>query len=92
MESYIQVLLCFILKNEINISFEDYLSEVEKQVVLLEFEKNGLPPDGYSISVKPTGAVVKRQISKKNDKALDDVVVRADIPVKKGKNLFDDVL
>jgi UDP-galactopyranose mutase len=40
----------------------------EKQVVLSEFEKNGLPPDGYSKSVKPTGPVGKRQISKKIDK------------------------
>jgi hypothetical protein len=66
----------------------------EKQVVLLEHEKNILPPDGYSISVKPTGNIVKRQISKKRelDKQLDTVVVRADIPVKKGKKVFDDVL
>jgi hypothetical protein len=27
-----------------------------KQIVLSEFEKNDLPPDGYSISVIPTGA------------------------------------
>jgi hypothetical protein len=62
--------------------------------VLSEFEKNGLPPDGYGISVTPTGAVVKRRISKKT-KELDKtytVVVRADIPVKKGKKVFDDVL
>jgi hypothetical protein len=60
--------------------------------VLSEFEKNVLPPDGYSISVISTGAVVKRQISKQIEKALDNVVVRADIPVKKGKKAFDDVL
>jgi hypothetical protein len=60
--------------------------------VLSEFEKNGLPSEGYSISVKPTGAVVKRQISKKIDKELETVVVIADIPVKKGKKVFDDVL
>jgi hypothetical protein len=59
--------------------------------VLSEFEKNGLTPDGYTISVKPTGAVVKRQISIKIDQT-DTVVVRADIPVKKGKKAFDDVL
>jgi hypothetical protein len=41
--------------------------------------------------VKPTRAIVKRQISKKIDKTLDTVVVRADIPVKKGKNTFNDV-
>jgi hypothetical protein len=34
--------------------------------------------------VKPTGAVGKLQISKKIDKT-DTVVVRANIPVKKGK-------
>jgi hypothetical protein len=34
--------------------------------------------------VKHIGAVVKRQISKKIDKT-DTVVLRADIPVKKGK-------
>jgi hypothetical protein len=44
------------------------LKDEEKQVVLSEFEKNGLPPKGYSISIKPTGAVVKRQISKKIEK------------------------
>jgi UDP-galactopyranose mutase len=54
----------------------------EKKIVLSEFEKNGLPPDGYSISVKPTGAVVKRQISKRMEK--ETVGVRADIPVKNG--------
>jgi hypothetical protein len=66
------------------------VKDEEKQLVLSEFEKNGFPPDGYSISVKPTGAVVKRQISKKIEK--DTVVVRADIPVKKSKKVFDDVL
>jgi UDP-galactopyranose mutase len=67
------------------------VKDEEKQVVLSEFEKNGLPPDGYIISVKPTGAIVKRQISKKIDKT-DTVVIRVDIPVKKGKKAFDDVL
>jgi hypothetical protein len=67
------------------------VKDEEKQVVLSEFEKNGLLPEGYSISVKPTGAIVKRQISKKIDKT-NTVIVRADIPVKKGKKLFDDVL
>jgi hypothetical protein len=43
----------------------------------------------YNIS-ETYGAVVKRQISKKFDK--DIVVVRADIPVKKSKKAFDDVL
>jgi hypothetical protein len=61
------------------------VKDEEKQVVLSEFEKNVFPSDGYTISVKPTGAVVKRQISKKIDKTLDTVVVHADIPVKKGK-------
>jgi hypothetical protein len=42
--------------------------------------------------VKPPGAVVKHQISKKIEKALDTVVVGADILVKKGKKAFDDVL
>jgi hypothetical protein len=60
--------------------------------VLSEFEKNGLPSEGYSISIKPTGEVVKRQISKEIEKTIDTVVVRADIPVKKGKKAFDDVL
>jgi hypothetical protein len=60
--------------------------------VLSEYEKNGLPPDGYIISVKPTGAVVKRQISKKIDKEKETVVFRVDIPVKKCKKTFDDVL
>jgi hypothetical protein len=41
--------------------------------------------------VKPTGAIVKHQISKKIDKT-DTIVVRADIPVKKGKKIFDGVL
>jgi hypothetical protein len=63
----------------------------EIQTVLSEFEKNGLPPEYYSISIKPTGAIVKRQISKKIDKT-DTVVVRADTSVKKGKKLFDNVL
>jgi UDP-galactopyranose mutase len=35
------------------------VKDEENQVVLSEFEKNGLPPAGYTISVKPTGAVVK---------------------------------
>jgi hypothetical protein len=60
--------------------------------VLSEFEKNGLPPDGYSISLKLKGAVLKRQISKKIDKEKETFVVRADIPVKKGKKTFDDIL
>jgi hypothetical protein len=47
----------------------------EKQVALSEFEKNGLSPDGYSISVKPTGTIVKRQMSKKTDKALEVLVL-----------------
>jgi hypothetical protein len=71
------------------------VKDEEKQVVLSEFEKNGLQPEGYSISVKPTGAIVKRQISKKMNKELDKadtVVVRADIFFKKGKKVFDDVL
>jgi hypothetical protein len=70
------------------------VKDKEKQVVLSEFEKNVLPPEGYSISVKPTGAIIKSQISKKMNKKLDKtdtVVVRADIPVKKGKKVFDDV-
>jgi hypothetical protein len=69
------------------------VKDEEKQVVLSEFEKIGLPPGGYTISVKPTGAFVKRQISKKKElDKTDNVVVRADIPVKKGKKAFDDVL
>jgi UDP-galactopyranose mutase len=70
------------------------VKDEEKQHVLSEFEKNGLPPEGYSISVKAAGAVVKRQISKKSelDKETDTVIVRADIPVKKCKKVFDDVL
>jgi hypothetical protein len=36
------------------------VKDEEKQVVLSEFENNVLPSEGYSISVKPTGAVVKR--------------------------------
>jgi UDP-galactopyranose mutase len=68
------------------------IKDEEKQLLLSEFEKNGLPPDGYGISVKPTGAVVKRQISKRIDKEKETYVVRADIPVKKGKKVFDDVL
>jgi hypothetical protein len=47
----------------------------EKQVALSEFEKNGLPPDGYSISVKTTGAIVKHQMSKKADKALEVLIL-----------------
>jgi hypothetical protein len=35
---------------------------------------------------------VKHQISKKIEKAFDTVVVRAEIPVKKGNKVFDDVL
>jgi hypothetical protein len=53
------------------------VKDEEKQVELSKFEKNDLPPDGHSISVKPTVAVVKRQISKKIDKP-EIVVVRAD--------------
>jgi UDP-galactopyranose mutase len=68
------------------------IKDEEKQVVLSEFEKNGLPPEGYSTSLKPTEVVVKRHISKKIEKTLDTVVVRAYIPVKKGKKIFDDVL
>jgi hypothetical protein len=71
------------------------VKDEKKQVMLSEFEKNGLPPDDYTISVKPTGPAVKRQISKKTSKKLnktDTVVIRADIPVKKGKKIFDDVL
>jgi hypothetical protein len=67
------------------------VKDEEKQTVFSEFEKNGLPPEGYSISVKPTGAILKRQISKKIDKT-DTIVVPVDIPVKKGKKAFDDVL
>jgi hypothetical protein len=85
--------MSFIVKNLINISLERLpVKDEEKQVVLSEFEKIGLPPERYSISFKPTGAVVKRQISKKIEKALDNLVVRVDIPVKKGKKAFDDVL
>jgi hypothetical protein len=58
---------------------------MKKKFLLSEFEKNGLPPEGYSISGKPTGAVVKRQISKKIEKTMDTVVVHAGIPVKKSK-------
>jgi hypothetical protein len=68
------------------------VKDEEKQVVLSKIEKNGLPHDGYSISVKPTGAVVKRQISKKIEKTLDTLVARSDILVKKGKKAFEDVL
>jgi hypothetical protein len=68
------------------------VKDEEKQVILSEFENNGLPPDGYIISVKPTGAIVKRQISKKIDKNLDTVVILADFPVKKSKKAFDDAL
>jgi hypothetical protein len=60
--------------------------------VLSELEKNVLPPDGYKISTRHEGAVVTRPISKKIDKALDTVVVRANISDKKGKKTFDDVL
>jgi hypothetical protein len=35
------------------------VKDEEKQVVLLEFEKNGLPPNGYRISTEHDGAVVK---------------------------------
>jgi fructose-specific phosphotransferase system component IIB len=65
---------------------------MKKTSCIIIIWKNGLPPDGYSISVKSTGAVVNNQISKKIDKSLDTVVVRADIPVKKSKKAFDDVL
>jgi hypothetical protein len=34
------------------------VKDEEKQYVLLEFEKNGLPPDGNTISAKPIGTVV----------------------------------
>jgi hypothetical protein len=61
------------------------VKDEEKQVALSEFETNGLSPDGYSISVKPIGTIMKSQISKKIDKTFDTVVVRADIHVKKGK-------
>jgi hypothetical protein len=67
------------------------VNDEEKQVVLSGYEKNGLLPDGSTISSQPTGAVDKRQISKKIDKT-DTVVIRIDIPVKKGQKTFDDVL
>jgi UDP-galactopyranose mutase len=44
------------------------VKDEEKEVVLSEFEKNGLPPEGYSISVKSTGAVIKPQNSEKIEK------------------------
>ena len=68
------------------------VNDEEKQVILSKFEKNRLPSDGYTISVKPTGAVVQFQISIKIDKTLDTVDISADIPFKKGKKTFDDVL
>jgi hypothetical protein len=69
------------------------VKDEEKQIVLSEFEKNGLPPDGYSISVKPTRAIIKPQISKKIDKSLDiPVLVSVYVPVKENKKVFDDVL
>jgi hypothetical protein len=68
------------------------VKDEEKKVVLSEFEKNVLPPDGYSISVKPTGAVIKRHISSKTEKALEvHRLVKAYIPVKDNKKSFDDV-
>jgi hypothetical protein len=39
--------------------------------------------------VKPSGAVVKCQMSKKINKTLDALVVNADIPVKKIKKALD---
>jgi hypothetical protein len=73
-----------IIKKESHILRRLLVKDEEKQIILSEFEKNVLPPDGYIISVKPIGAVVKHQISKKIAKT-DTVVVRVDIPVKKGK-------
>jgi hypothetical protein len=60
-----------------------------KQPVLSEFETNGIPPEVYTISVISTGAIVKLDMFKKKDKTMDIGVVRADIPVKKGKKAFN---
>jgi hypothetical protein len=58
------------------------VKDEEKQVGLSEFEKNCFLPDDYTISVKPTGAIVKRQISKKTEKALEvPLIVCAYVPV-----------
>jgi hypothetical protein len=42
--------------------------------------------------VKPSGVIVTCNFSKKTDKTLDTGVVRVDIPIKKIKNAFNDVL
>jgi hypothetical protein len=54
--------------------------------VLLLFEKNYVPHESYTISVRPTEDIGKIQISK-ND-VNKDTIVHADIPVKKRKKHF----
>jgi hypothetical protein len=65
------------------------LSLGEKEILQSEFKKNNVPPDGYVISIKSSGAVVQRTLTKGDCATTINV---SDVPVKKSKKAFDVVL
>jgi aromatic ring hydroxylase len=72
--------------------------EAEERVkVIKHMEDNGIPPEGYLVSVKENGATIKRYFSKKKNTKINqeiDVIKVAEILVKKKtkKEFKDEVL
>jgi hypothetical protein len=57
--------------------------------VLSDYQKNNVPSDDYAISIKLSGSIIKRALTKRDSTVIINV---NNVPAKKSKNAFDDVL
>jgi hypothetical protein len=70
----------------------------EREKVLRDFKEEGLPPEGYTIAIQNSGAIIKRKLEKRdenggNNGISDQIIVKAEVTVNKSKKEFkDDVL
>jgi hypothetical protein len=57
------------------------LDSAEKDLVISEFQKNKVPPDGYAISIKSSGTVIKRTLIERVSDTTATSTINVSVPL-----------
>jgi hypothetical protein len=60
----------------------------EIEIVMRDFKEEGVPPEGYTIAVQNSGAIIKRKLEKGTSEKGSSDIVKTEIPIKKARKDF----